>query len=166
MMAITHLTTSLAVGSLPLMFGYTTDYGNEMLCYLGAVAFGATVIDIDEPASAFGRRLLPISIVINKAFGHRTITHNLIIAVIGMVVSLMYKNFIMFGFFFGVSVHILGDAMTGNVRGALAPFSARFYLLPQKMIFRVGSISEHVILAVSMLLLFGEHALNIKKVIM
>jgi len=39
--------------------------------------------DIDHPQSAFGKRVLPLSIPIATVFGHRGITHSLL-AVAGM----------------------------------------------------------------------------------
>lgn len=166
MMAITHLTTALTFGSLPLLFGMTTDYGQESLLYFGAVALGALIVDIDEPNSAFGRKFLPLSMALKSLVGHRTVTHNLIAAIIGFVASAIFHNFTALGFFLGMSVHVLGDAFTGNVKGALAPFTNKFYLLPKSMLFRVGSPVEYLVLLVSSILFMYEHYVNIQKVVL
>ena len=42
---------------------------------LGVTFLGSLMPDIDHPRSLLGRSFFPISKVINRRFGHRTITH-------------------------------------------------------------------------------------------
>ena len=161
MLAKTHLLSALVVASLPLVFGYETSYDTNAILYFLAVSFGALIPDIDEHKSYIGKRLLFISFPIKTFFGHRTITHNLILPLFGVILSIVWvKSFLWFGFFLGVIVHILGDAMTGNVKGALLPIRDKFYILPKKMIFSVGGPIEYVMLYTLVLALIAEHSMG------
>lgn len=165
MLAITHLVTALAVGSSPLLLGLTCNYDTVALSYFAAISLGALIVDIDEPGSAIGRKIPIVSHFIKDLFGHRTVTHNLLLAVTGMALSLfVFDSYPAFGLFLGMAVHIIGDGMTGNVKGALAPFRSTFYVLPRSWVFRVGSATEYLVLTLATGLLSYEHILGVQEI--
>jgi len=55
----------------------------QSLLILSGGVIGSYMPDIDHPKSAFGSRVLPLSLPISAIFGHRGITHSLI-AVVGV----------------------------------------------------------------------------------
>ncbi|GGK33187.1 membrane protein [Caldalkalibacillus thermarum] len=81
----------------------------------GAVIGGIAGIlpDIDEPRSKIGRPFFFVSIPLNQVFGHRTLTHSLLL-VGGLWFILQpfteWANVIVIG----LLVHIAGDMLTGK----------------------------------------------------
>lgn len=162
-MAVTHVITSLLVASAPIVIGYNFNYDTGLI-YLASTALGALIIDIDEPKSFAGRRLYFFSFLINMSLGHRTITHNYFIAIIGLILSWFYwQNIYAVGFFLGMAAHIMGDEMTGNVKGAYWPISERFSLFPKGWRFRVGGFVERVIATCSTILLIAIHGYGVMR---
>lgn len=79
---------------------------------IGGIA--GIVPDIDDPRSKIGRPLFFVSIPLNQVFGHRTLTHSLLL--VGALWLLLqfftdWANVIAIG----LLVHILGDMLTGKV---------------------------------------------------
>ena len=79
MTAKSHTTTTLAIGILPIYF-----YGNEILyifdylaIYLIGLVVGSLLPDIEESHSYIGRKAVWLSSRLNKAIGHRKITHRI-----------------------------------------------------------------------------------------
>ena len=81
--------------------------------------------DIDHPQSAFGKRVLPLSIPIAAVFGHRGITHSLL-AVAGMSWLIWwslhhlhwqqgYAVPVVVGVATGYLSHLVGDWLTNSV---------------------------------------------------
>lgn len=58
----------------------------QALMVLGGAVLGCLLPDIDHPNSSFGRRVLPVSLMLSAIFGHRGITHSLL-AVAGVSLS-------------------------------------------------------------------------------
>lgn len=153
-MAKTHVASTLAIASLPLLWGQPPQ---DFPLFLLASAIGSLLPDIDEPNSFMGRRLGFLSWPVHLAFGHRTITHNLPLALIGFATSVSFSFIIVSWVFFGVVMHILGDAMTNNgVRGGMSPFASDFVILPKVLRFRVGGVAEHFLFALLAVLFAAE----------
>lgn len=107
----------------------TLEWPTHMLCgvaagyfvtqdWRGAVAGGlaAMVPDIDEPRSKIGKPLLFISYPLNKAFGHRTLTHSLLFAaVIGGLFMPLTGLPMALAIVAGLLAHMAGDMATGRV---------------------------------------------------
>ena len=77
MLGRTHIINSIAIVSIPLATGVKIDF--NYILFLLLVAIGSLIPDIDEPNSLLGRKLKFLSYPINIFFGHRTITHNILI---------------------------------------------------------------------------------------
>src|SRR5699024_5315129 len=73
--------------------------------------------DLDEPKSKFGKVLFPISIPLNKIFGHRTFTHSLLFAVmLGAILLPFTDSWIWLASSVGIIAHAVGDMLTGTVQ--------------------------------------------------
>lgn len=53
----------------------------NLISFTVLVLFSALFVDIDEPESTIGRRLQPLSRIINSLFGHRGVFHTIFIPV-------------------------------------------------------------------------------------
>ncbi|WP_171046234.1 metal-dependent hydrolase [Lentibacillus cibarius] len=103
----THLLSGLAAG-------YVVT-GDWRAAVVGGIA--AVISDLDEPKSKFGKMVFPLSLLINKMFGHRTATHSLLFVV--AVVLVLYpftREWVWLSAGFGVIAHIIGDMLTGKVQ--------------------------------------------------
>lgn len=87
---------------------------------LALTAVGSLFPDIDSPNSKIGRKIKPISWVVNKLFGHRGLVHTPLFAIgiFGVVLSLMllfdkleHSN-LLTGFIVGYIGHLLLDTFT------------------------------------------------------
>ncbi|WP_303785304.1 metal-dependent hydrolase [Azovibrio restrictus] len=87
MMAFTHIAAGGA-SALVLSDLLHAQAAQAVLLLAGGV-LGGMLPDIDHPASAFGRRVLPVSMTIAAIFGHRGITHSFI-AVAAMLFAAWY----------------------------------------------------------------------------
>ncbi|MFC2947564.1 metal-dependent hydrolase [Virgibacillus sediminis] len=98
-----------------MVAGHLITGGDWRGALIGGVA--AVIPDLDEPKSKFGRLFLPIAYPINKVFGHRTITHSLLFAVLaGMLLYHLTEKWVWLGTSAGILAHILGDMLTGRVK--------------------------------------------------
>jgi len=93
-------------------------YFSLPLWYKGAVIYSLVVIgsllpDIDIPTSYLGRRLKPLSILINLIFSHRGFTHSLLFCFFVYLFSLIIGlEFYGVAVVIGVFSHILIDLLT------------------------------------------------------
>ena len=153
MMGITHTTNTTALLSIPLLFGYQLNTSYIVLG--GLVLIGSLVPDIDEPDSYMGKRFVFLSYPLNILFGHRTITHNMTFIFILAIISYYYNNIYCLAVTVGMFIHILQDSLTyQGIKGCLFPFKSynyNFVLLPRIFRFAVGSGTELLILAFSLM---------------
>jgi len=95
--------------------GYMATGGDWKGAVVGGIA--GVIPDLDEPKSKFGKVLFPISIPINKIFGHRTFTHSLLFAVLlGAVLMPFTESWVWLSSTVGIIAHAIGDMLTGTVR--------------------------------------------------
>ena len=110
------------------------------LLIISGASLGSIMPDIDKPTSKVGRNIFinPLSKVIHKQFGHRTITHSVILSVLFLSIlvasSYMYKDIPFYfysnftiGFSVGYLSHLLLDALTVEGIPLFYPFSKRKY---------------------------------------
>jgi len=106
-----------------LLFGYGLDYFLlkftllEMVLYYFFIIIGSLLPDIDTPKSYLGHKFKLLSSFIFQVFGHRTLTHSiLLITIIFFIVVIIWgMNTIIVGLTIGIVMHILGDMLTGKV---------------------------------------------------
>ena len=150
MMAFTHAAAGTASALLVAQALHAGPI-QALLILSGGVA-GSYLPDIDHPKSAFGSRVLPLSLPISAIFGHRGITHSLI-AVVGMS-WLMWWVFqhanwhkgiavpLLVGMAAGYLSHLLGDWLTNSGVPLLWPSKRRF-VSPLKLC--TGDFREYIL---------------------
>ncbi|NWF65874.1 MAG: metal-dependent hydrolase [Campylobacterales bacterium] len=163
-----HLVSSLMIGFIPLVieksFHTHTEFLTYLEYYLAGVIFGSIFPDIDEPNSYVGRKALIISNIIKAIFGHRGVTHYLIIPIIILICAILFlKNrqlfFISVGFSIGYIGHILADMLTkGGIYNVYFPFKSdkSYRLLPKSLTFYTGSFTEYIVVFFFFLILSTE----------
>ncbi|MGZ8256636.1 MAG: metal-dependent hydrolase [Gallionella sp.] len=165
MMAFTHVAAGCTAALLAADYLHAGQIQTALIVAGGIL--GAYLPDIDHPKSAFGSRVLPLSIPISAVFGHRGITHSLI-AVVGvswlMWWALHQSHFeqgfatpLVAGIAAGYLSHLVGDFFTNSGIPLLYPIRRRF-VSPLKLC--TGDAREYV-LAV---LMYGWSAFKCFKV--
>lgn len=165
MMAFTHAAAGSASALLVAQLLHA-DPVQSLLILSGGIA-GSYLPDIDHPKSAFGSRVLPLSLPISAIFGHRGITHSLI-AVVGMS-SLLWWVFqqanwhqgiavpVLVGIAVGYLSHLLGDWLTNSGVPLLWPSKRRF-VSPLKLC--TGDLREYILA----LLMYGWVAMTAMQI--
>ena len=130
MKAATHLAFAGLCGVLAQGFGHalTPDV-------VAGLAIGALLPDVDTTASGLGKFVKPVSSLIERKFGHRTITHSLLGAAFFQLLALpfWFWNPRVFWFILlGTLSHIMLD--TANVIGVplLYPSRLQFWLVTNR----------------------------------
>ncbi|MEZ5044154.1 MAG: metal-dependent hydrolase [Saprospiraceae bacterium] len=102
-----------------------------------------TLPDIDHPKSVIGRTCKPISLFINRRWGHRTITHSLItLLILTLFLAILEKgiidkNTLSLIFFYAYLSHLLLDMVTLMGVPLLYPFSKNPFVLPGNPRYRI-----------------------------
>ena len=133
----THLLFSVILGLFYIdYFGFE---GSKILFYL-TLAVGSLLPDIDHPKSILGRKIWPVSSIINFLFGHRSIMHSLffIFAVCLLVYFLWPLYFI--PAFIGLLSHLFLDVLSKEGLNLLYPLRI-FYV---KGFIKVGGLAENL----------------------
>lgn len=137
-----HFISGLVVGVTTAAFTFSGSV-TGVLASIGASAVGSLIPDIDLPNSTIGKKVKPISIIINKMFGHRTITHapiwiipllilhkfmpNIAHGLSANTITLLQHTIV--GYVAGFVCHLLGDMFTVGGIPLLYPFKrTRFHL--------------------------------------
>ncbi|GAB3051222.1 metal-dependent hydrolase [Virgibacillus ainsalahensis] len=98
-----------------MVAGYVITGGDWRAALVGGIA--GVIPDLDEHKSKFGKILFPISFMINKTFGHRTITHSLLFVLLaGILLYPFTEWWVWLAASTGILSHITGDMLTGKVR--------------------------------------------------
>lgn len=133
--AITGFTlgTQLAYNLQPVLQLSPSQY---LFC-VATVTFGSLLPDIDTPYSYLGRKLKLVSYPIYKIFGHRTITHSLLVWSLLLFISPLFNTGLLYGLFCislygGVVSHIILDIISTTGVPLLYPLcNIRFHLIPR-----------------------------------
>lgn len=167
----------LAVSSLVLLPLAVNQSNNEieLITYLSVGLIGALAPDIDEPESFVGKRVPIVSHIIKMLFKHRGVVHSLIsipfiifmiFVINGLLLTLSRDILISFnvGLFFiiGWSLHLLEDSFSKSGIKWFLPFNNKSFksgkiltFINKKLDFsyKTGSMYEHLILGVALLML-------------
>lgn len=90
---------------------------------------GNLIPDIDTPTSAIGTVVKPLSKLINKAFGHRTITHSGLWFIPLILMLSKIPSGLLFGYIGGYFGHLLSDTLTKGGVPWLYPIKKKRYRL-------------------------------------
>lgn len=157
----THKIGGICSGLIASTLLCSSNFGLEggiasALIISGSV-IGSLAPDIDHPQSKVGRKFIlkPISIFINKVFGHRTITHSIVMLIFMTTVLLsstlvftgisnfIYSNLIL-GFCIGWFSHLFLDALTVDGIPVFYPFIKKKYNLLKIRLDKDGKKEEFI----------------------
>lgn len=142
----THKIGGVCAGVVTSTLLFSNNIGFETALSSALIISGATIgslaPDIDKPNSKMGKKLLlkPISIFINKVFGHRTITHSVLMSIFmtlcllsttvlfTSILNFIYSNLII-GFCVGWFSHLLLDSITVQGIPVFYPITKKKYNL-------------------------------------
>lgn len=146
-----HILFPLALGAGIVSAGYlpSSDLAGNVLLFSGTLC-GALLPDIDHSESALGRRIKPVSMLVQALAGHRGITHTpafwLALTVIVFAIAAIVGGqapFFAAGLSFGYASHLFLDYLTkGGIPAAwpVKSIKARYSL----GLFKTGSIFEYL----------------------
>ncbi len=104
---------------------------------------GTILPDIDHPKSVVGRTFWPLSIWINRNYGHRTITHSGIALVVLTITIWLIENLVSSSskltliFCYSYTSHLILDMMTLQGIPLLYPFYKNAFVIPGNPAFRI-----------------------------
>ena len=154
MMFRNHLIVA-AAGFATLVKAMSGEFqlGTIDLVVAGLLTLTGTVLpDIDTPHSRIGRTLPFISYPIKLVFGHRGISHSLIVIALIVFAAIHYDVQWLLWIAFGYAMHLVGDYLTDSGIPALWPYKKRFRFI---VFGSTNSISEPLILLAYLLLCAG-----------
>lgn len=126
----THALAGGLAGALALSFSQVclTLLTADKLLVIPLSVIGALIPDCDLPKSTAGKVLGPISTLINKCFGHRTVTHSLTFwGILSLIMIRASPESIGFVFAFGIGVlsHLILDLFNRTGEALLWPVSKK-----------------------------------------
>lgn len=126
-----HLIAATSTGLAGSVFYFISrDFSLPNLLDAGSLFIASSAAgllpDIDLPKSTAGKTLKPISYVINKLFGHRTITHSglWLLLLVFLLIKTDYSVFLI-GTTIGYFSHLLADTMTAGGIPWIYPLSKK-----------------------------------------
>lgn len=111
---------------------------------LGLVMAGAALPDIDHPESTLGRRVKFLSHPISMIFGHRGITHSLLMVGLIALVGHYFEQPLIYWLIVGVILHFVGDYLTDSGLPLLWPSKKRYRFV---LVGSSNSISEPIMVS-------------------
>ncbi|MFP5528202.1 metal-dependent hydrolase [Peptococcus simiae] len=140
----THLIGGLAVGLAMLSLDrFQVPLEKSLVC-LTAASIGSLLPDIDTPESKLGHFVKPLSLALNKTFGHRGITHSpLLLVILYLLLEALVPDFHNPALFFaaGMLSHLVLDMLNHKGVPLLYPLPYKFHIAS----FRNGSLEEFTI---------------------
>lgn len=164
MMTKTHTASATYIAML------SYDYLNKNILLLSRPLYfvlgsfiGSAFPDIDIPTSKIGTVFFPISYIINKFWGHRTITHSilgscaftyLVFKVMTILnIPITIKHELIVGLIFGYVIHMTGDIMTDKGIPLFYPLSKRIRF---PITFPTGKFAEWIVMGILLIGIFVE----------
>lgn len=118
----THLLFALFISFL--IYNY---FNLNPILFILILVFSATLPDIDHAKSWIGRKLKPLSLIINFIFGHRKFIHSLFFVLsISFLIKIFYGNYYI-PFLIGYISHLILDILTKNGIYLFYPFKLKIH---------------------------------------
>ena len=122
MMFKTHLLFALFISLLIINY-----FNLNPLIFILILVFSAVLPDIDHSKSWIGRKIKPLSFLVNFIFGHRRLIHSLFFAlVIGVLIKIFFDNYYI-PFVIGYLSHLFLDTITKQGVYLFYPFKFRIH---------------------------------------
>lgn len=112
----------------------------HLIIGFAAVLIGTLLPDIDHPKSWVGKRVKVLSYPIIIIFGHRGITHSLLMVSALVFAAYSLDNWILYWVTIGYAGHLLGDYLTDSGIPLLYPLKRNYRFV---LTGSTGGISEH-----------------------
>ncbi|WP_018250272.1 metal-dependent hydrolase [Orenia marismortui] len=124
------------------------------------IILGSLLPDIDHPQSTIGRVFFFISHPINKSFGHRNLTHSLVLWIPVIILgSYLSQPILWVGV--GAFSHLILDSWNVSGVGLFKPITDKIFVMAgKKYRVRVGSKQELIIMVCLVLVTLGSFHLN------
>lgn len=144
MMSRTHL----ALGLLASILIIKHLQPEQWLLFGGVLTLASVLPDIDAPKSIVGKKLWPISSLINLLFGHRGLMHTVYPPIIALMAAVILGySTIGMAFIIGYGLHLTADMVTIQGVMPLFPLSkAR-----ASGFIKTGGITEYAILVLAII---------------
>jgi len=158
-----HLATGFLSGIITAVCTYNGGIVAP-IALVTASTIGSIIPDIDLPTSTAGKVVKPISFIINKLFGHRTITHAPIwlipLAILCYELPVFMSGcsdfwvnvltYCLYGYITGFTCHLLGDMFTKGGIPLKYPFARKRYHLTN-----AESGKHDILISMSVILIAG-----------
>lgn len=131
MRGTTHAVGGLAVGALLCIVACHVSNPAAVTGVCFAAVIGSLALDVDICTSKMGRKIKPLSALIQTLFGHRTLFHApLLYAALAAIILHFLPQFAVYiaAFFSGVASHLFLDMLNPMGIPLFYPFSRRFHI--------------------------------------
>ncbi len=145
-MSRTHLVFSFLIGLLVIN---SFDIQNKII-FIAILLIASVIPDIDSYKSKIGKKIKPVSFLINVFLGHRGIFHSVFLPVLISLLILLLSHEAAIAFFAGYLSHLVLDSLTPEGVMFLYPFSKR----RTKGFIRTGSLVENILFILLLVLCF------------
>ncbi len=144
MMSRTHL----ALGILASILIINYLHPEQWILFGGVLILASVLPDIDAPKSIVGKKLWPISSIVNLLFGHRGIMHTIYPPLIIFIAAIILGySTVGMAFIIGYGLHLAADMTT--VQG-VTPFFPLSKIKASGFI-KTGGITEYAILILAII---------------
>jgi inner membrane protein len=133
--------THIAFGlMLATFFSGYLDITNKTVFFI-VLLFSSVLPDIDLYNSKIGKKVRPLSFLLNIFFGHRKIFHSLLFSLIISFLISLFNVEIAMAFFIGYASHLIIDSLTPKGTMPLYPLSNKKI----KGFIDTGSFSDYIL---------------------
>jgi len=151
MMFRTHLIFSFLIGLLII----TSFNIQNKIIFIAILLIASIIPDIDSYKSKIGKKIKPLSFLINIFLGHRGIFHSLFLLILISFVIAIVKTEPAIAFFIGYLSHLLLDSLTPEGVMFFYPFSKK----RTKGFIRTGSLFENIFFFILIILCYIQFLL-------
>ena len=142
----THLVFSFLIGLLIIS---SFDIQNKTI-FIIILLIASVLPDIDSYKSKIGKKVKPLSFLINIFLGHRGIFHSLFLLILILLFIMLINYEITAAFFIGYLSHLVLDSLTPEGVMFLYPFSKKRI----QGFIRTGSLFENILFVLLLALCF------------
>ena len=147
----THLIFSFLIGLLII----TSFNIQNKIIFIAILLIASIIPDIDSYKSKIGKKIKPLSFLINIFLGHRGIFHSLFLLILISFVIAIVKTEPAIAFFIGYLSHLLLDSLTPEGVMFFYPFSKK----RTKGFIRTGSLFENIFFFILIILCYIQFLL-------